>query len=107
MSVHGEYSRALRSVLEQLGECEALVGREWQHTLDAAQLRPDGDLSTAARAALAGVARLETDLDRAGAAVEAAANSNLGRARLEPLRDACHNLRAHCHAILGSGPQDR
>ncbi len=107
MSVHGEYSRALRSVLERLEESEALVGREWQDILNAAQLRPDADLSTAARAALAGVARLEADLARAGAAVEAAANSSLGRARLEPLRDACHNLRAHCHAILGGRLPDR
>lgn len=107
MSVHGEYSRALRNVLERLEESETLVGREWQDILDAAQLRSDGDLSTAARAALAVMARLEAELARAGSAGGVAANSKLGGARLEPLRDACHHLRAHCHAILGGGLPDR
>ena len=108
MSVHGEYSRALRSVLERLEECEGLVGREWRDTLDGAQLRADLDLSTAARAAIAGVTRLEAELSDAGAVVEVAAISAADRARLQPLRDACHHLHAHCHAILGGGrPLDR
>ena len=107
MSVHGEYSRALRSVLERLEECEGLVGREWRDTLDGAQLRPELDLSSAARVAIAGVAGLEAELSHAGAAVEVAAISAADRARLQPLRDACHHLHAHCHAILGGEPLDR
>ena len=107
MSVHGEYSRALRSVLERLEECEGLVERGWRDTLDGAQLRPDLDLSTAARAAIAVVIRLEAELSHAGSAAEGAAISAADRARLQPLRDACHHLHAHCHAILGGGPLDR
>ena len=107
MSVHGEYSRALRSVLERLEECEGLVGRGWRDTLDGAQLRPDLDLSTAARTAIAAVTGLEAELSDAAAAVEVSAIYSADRARIQPLRDACHHLLAHCHAILGGAPPDR
>ena len=39
--------------------------------------------------------------------VEAARHAGADRLRLERLRDACHHLRAHCHAILGVGSPDR
>ena len=107
MSVHGEYGRALRKVLERLDECEGLVEREWRDTLDAAQMRPGLDLSTAARAALAAVVRLDADLAPSGSAGAGAAIPAADRARIQPLRDACHHLRAHCHAILGGDPRDR
>lgn len=107
MSVHGEYGRALRGVLEQLDECNGLVARDGRNSLDAAHTSPVQDLSTAARRALAGLDRVEADLTDAAGRVEAARHAGADRLRLERLRDACHHLRAHCHAILGVGSPDR
>lgn len=91
MSVHGEYARALASVIETVAE-SALRGREEiLDALGAAKAMETRDLSTAARSARAIVDRIE-------AALEGGATNSTDHARV---RDACHHLRAHCHAILG------
>lgn len=91
MSVHGEYARSLAIVLELLAE-GALRGREaLLDALGAARATETRDLSSAARAARA-------VLDRIDAALDDDRDTADDDARL---RDACHHLRAHCHAILG------
>lgn len=107
MSVHGEYSRALRQLRECLEERDAGLATRHRDALDAAQATPARDLSTAARAALAVLARLETDPALADPS-SSPCTQNEGEDRIEhrpatdALRDACHHLRAHCRAILGS-----
>lgn len=89
MSVHGEYARALANLLDRLAG-SALPGRDaWLRALDGAHATEARDLSTAARCA-------RTVLDEIGTALEDPGADG-------GLRDACHHLRAHCHAILG-GP---
>lgn len=91
MSVHGEYARALAGIVEALAASARPDRAGWIDALDAAHATETRDLSTAARAARAILDRLEAD--RGGSGPESS---------LEPaLRDACHHLRAHCHAILG------
>jgi hypothetical protein len=107
VSVHGEYHRTLRAVLFRLTEAGEAVEPSWLEAFSSAQVDDSRDLSTAARTALALVTRLEVALDRAGEAArstrEAAGSTT---ARMAPLRDACHHLRAHCRAILGLGAED-
>jgi hypothetical protein len=53
------------------------------------------------------VTRLEASLDAAGEAGNATSDAaGSTTARMAPLRDACHHLRAHCRAILGLGSED-
>lgn len=92
MSVHGEYSRALRHVLERLDEQDPERARRHREALEAAHPTPARDLSTAARAALAALAQLESDPAFA--------------TPVDGLRDSCHHLRAHCRAILGAAASD-
>ncbi|MBK7950538.1 MAG: hypothetical protein IPK00_17715 [Deltaproteobacteria bacterium] len=91
MSVHGEYARSLASVLELLAEGE-LRGRDaLLDALDAARATETRELSSAARTARAVLDRIDAALDEARDAADDHAR----------LREACHHLRAHCHAILG------
>jgi len=102
VSVHGEYARALRGVRERLSEREGLVGEAWSAAFEAAEATPTRDLSAAARTALALIERLEAELAATAVAPGREAPAPAARrARLEPLRDACHHMRAHCRAILG------
>lgn len=97
MSVHGEYARALASVLETLAESACRGHEEMLAALGAAAATETRDLSTAARTARAILGRIEAVLDEAEPDSTAAAR----------LRDACHHLQAHCHAILGPPTGDR
>lgn len=92
MSVHGEYARALASLLARLAESEHPERAAWLRDLDGAHATAARDLSTAARCARAVLDRIE-----GGDGVDALAADD------DRLRDACHHLRAHCQAILG-GP---
>jgi uncharacterized membrane protein YccC len=112
MSVHGEYSRALRQLRERLDERGAALAERHREALDAAQVTPARDLSTAARAALAVLARLEGDpaLTAPDAPLRPTRETEGpvgGRPATDGLRDACHHLRAHCRAILGPAAIDR
>ncbi|MFO0688872.1 MAG: hypothetical protein U0900_09200 [Myxococcota bacterium] len=91
MSVHGEYARALDGLIEALAASTRPDRAGWIEALEAARATQTRDLSTAARAAGTILDRLEADLD--GGAPKRADDPNV--------RDACHHLRAHCHAILG------
>jgi hypothetical protein len=102
MSVHGEYQRALRVVQLRLAESEFLVGEGWGVKLESAQLEEGRDLSSAARTSLELLARLEAEFESQDALAGGALAATPPLGRLELLRDACHRLRAHCHAILGS-----
>lgn len=102
MSVHGEYQRALRVVQHRLSESEFLVGEGWGAKLERAQLEEGRDLSSAAQTSLELLAGLEAALAGEGPPADGAIVSGISPGRLELLRDACHRLRAHCHAILGS-----
>lgn len=102
MSVHGEYQRALRVVQLRLAESEFLVGEGWAAKLESAQLEEGRDLSSAARRALELLASLAAEFESEGAPADGSDASSAPHGRLELLRDACHRLRAHCHAILGS-----
>jgi hypothetical protein len=102
MSVHGEYQRALRVVQLRLAESEFLMGEGWAERLECAQLDEGRDLSSAARASLELLASLDARLQSEDALAEGEVASRSPHGRLELLRDACHRLRAHCHAILGS-----
>jgi hypothetical protein len=107
VSVHGEYHRTLRAVLFRLTEAGDAIEPSWIEAFSRAQVDDSRDLSTAARTALALVTRLEHTLGAAGeagcASTDAAGSTT---ARMSPLRDACHHLRAHCRAILGLGSED-
>jgi hypothetical protein len=103
MSVHGEYQRALRVVQLRLAESEFLMGEGWDAKLEGAQLAEGRDLSSAARTSLELLANLEAELESNGTLADGGGASESPHGRLELLRDACHRLRAHCHAILGVG----
>ncbi len=103
MSVHGEYQRALRVVQVRLTEAENLVGESWGAKLENAQLEQGRDLSAAARTSLELLSGLEAEIASKGALADGGVASGAPHGRLELLRDACHRLRAHCHAILGLG----
>ena len=103
VSVHGEYLRALRVVQLRLAESEFLLGEGWDAKLESAQLEEGRDLSSAARASLELLASLEAELEGQSAVADGGGASGSPLERLELLRDACHRLRAHCHAILGVG----
>ncbi len=89
MSVHGEYLRSLRILEVRLAEAGDAFAAPWLEALANARVDGQRDLSTAARAALALLDRLEAEA--VGPDAE----------RRSALRDACHHLRAHCRAILG------
>lgn len=101
MSVHGEYQRALRVVQLRIAESEFLLGAGWEAKFASAQLEEGRDLSSAARTSLELLANLEVEYESLGALADSGAASRAPQGRLELLRDACHRLRAHCHAILG------
>lgn len=106
MSVHGEYSRALRHVIERLDEQASTTAARHREALDGARPTPERDLSTAARAALAVLARVEAELVSSVSAAtgrpEDDGRGSADRPTSDDLRDACHHLRAHCRAILGA-----
>ena len=103
MSVHGEYQRVLRIVQVRLAEAGEAIAARWSEPFDSAAVGEARDLSAAARAALALVTQLEAELGLESDARGAAHDGSTTTARLAPLRDACHSLRAHCRAILGLG----
>ena len=105
MSVHGEYQRSLRNLEVRLTEAADALALPWADAIAAARLDGARDLSSAARAALALVARLEAALGPFGDDVRPMAPhaSPPAAEPLPALRDACHHLRAHCRAILGPG----
>lgn len=92
MSVHGEYARALAALIARLAESEHPDRADWLRALDGAHATTARSLSTAARRAREVLDRIE-----GGSGIDAIAGND------GELRDACHHLRAHCHAILG-GP---
>lgn len=95
MSVHGEYNRALDTVVERLRERSRRDADAWADRLAGTRCGPDAeaDLSTAARTCLGLVEKLESDPALAGSSDDA-----VGSARW---RAALEHLRAHCHVILG------
>jgi hypothetical protein len=106
MSVHGEYSRALRHLIERLDEQASTAAARHRKALDGARPTPERDLSTAARTALAVLARVEAELVSSASAThggpEDAGKKSADEPASDVLRDACHHLRAHCRAILGA-----
>ena len=84
MSVHGEFSRALENLLAAVDMLAPDQAAPHRRALTAARLSAQPDLSSAARAALEAVARLE--------GVEV---------RGERLPDLAAHLEAHCRVILG------
>jgi hypothetical protein len=108
MSVHGEYARALNSVLEGLSGWEDRAQAAWSQAFLEARVTEERDLSTAARTALSVLDRFEAALRAPTADARAdGIPDRMGLSASSPLRDACHRLRAHCHAIVGGRPEDR
>lgn len=64
MSVHGEFSRALESVIDALRSCSTPESNIWLDQLELSRLELQPDLSSAARAALAGVERMNSPPER-------------------------------------------
>jgi len=90
MSVHGEFSRSLESVISCIRAVDRPERAGWLARLESARLARHPDLSSAARDALQAIALLEP----------AATDS----ARLAQERN---HLAAHCRIILGlESPKD-
>ena len=94
MSVHGEYARALRGVIDALAGVDAPEA-DWYAAFASAEVDATRDLSTAAKAALS---LLDALAQRLADPPLPAGDS----VALDRLRTACEHLRAHCHAILGA-----
>ncbi len=86
MSVHGEYCRALETMLDRLRSLSHPEVESWLERLEAARIGPHPDLSAAAGACLSVLKSIERDPN--------------ARAT-EGLRDPHERLEAHCRAILG------
>jgi len=93
MSVHGEYSRALESLLSRVRELTDPAAAEWVEALTSARVDRNPDLSTAA-------GRCMDVLDALDAAVGVTRSTDCaGNAHY--LRDPFDHLRAHCRSLLG------
>ena len=93
MSVHGEYNRALESLLADLRKIDDLLAKDWIEALEAARTGRNADLTAAAKHCLA-------VLDAIDARRALSARPGIGP-DTDPLREPFLHLRAHCHAILG------
>lgn len=101
MSVHGEYGRALESMIARVRVSTHPERERWLGALEAARLDRNSDLSTAATACRALLQEIAATLDR-----ERDAHSGpdaVPPTSEEPtwLLDAYDHLLAHCHAVLG------
>jgi len=85
VSVHGEYSRALETLIACVRALDRPDRESWLERLTSARVERNPDLSTAARSSLEAVRSLaETD------------------ASSPRVADASANLRSHCQMILGT-----
>lgn len=84
MSVHGEYSRALETLIVCVRAVDRPERTSWLERLENARVDGSPDLSTAARRSLEALRDLS--------AIE------LGSPRVS---EALENLRSHCRVILG------
>jgi hypothetical protein len=93
MSVHGEYSRALESLLSRVRELADPAAAEWIDALEGARVDRNPDLSTAAT-------RCMDVLDALDAAWSVTRSTDCEE-DAHYLRDPFDHLRAHCRSLLG------
>ena len=84
MSVHGEYSRALETLIVAVRALEAADREPWLQRFTEARVDRQPDLSAAARQSVEVIRDLETTQSA------------------PRIVDLCANLLAHCQMILGS-----
>ncbi|HEB89877.1 MAG TPA: hypothetical protein ENI85_09935 [Deltaproteobacteria bacterium] len=94
MSVHGEYNRALETLLATLRQLEAPPVGGWIEALERARPGPDLDLSGAARLCLRVLHEIESTRSLSTPSEEPGLAPG-------PLRPAFEHLHAHCRAVLG------
>jgi hypothetical protein len=93
MSVHGEYGRALETLISRMREVEGDSAPEWSTTLLDARIDRNPDLSTAASKCMVLLDQLDQSLH---VTVE---HERTGNA--DYLRGPFDHLRAHCRSLLG------
>ena len=94
MSVHGEYSRALETMLVSLRRLEEEGAKEWTEALLRARVDGGLDLSTAARDCLLVLESIDATRDLSSPA-------GIG-SETDPLREPFQHLLLHCRSVLGS-----
>ncbi len=90
MSVHGEYNRALESLLASIRQLGDPLAGEWRERLDRARPGPELDLSSAAHRCL----QVLRD-------IESTRSLPIGADDTGPLRASFEHLRMHCRVVLG------
>lgn len=86
MSVHGEYSRALETLIDHVRTLSHQDAVSWLQTLESARIDDQRDLSTAARTGLGLITRMQKDPVIT---------------QSKALREPIDHLEAHIRAILG------
>jgi len=99
MSVHGEYGRALESLIARVRISTHPDRERWLDALEAARVGRNPDLSTAARAGRTLLREFAAGLERSSE--DPSSGAAVPSAEAGWLLEACDHLRAHCRAVLG------
>lgn len=93
MSVHGEYSRAIQSLLTIVEKLEVGDSKKWVGAINQVRSSQHPDLSSAARACVQLLEAL--DAERGLSSIQEIGPDS------DPLREPFFHLLGHCKAILG------